>query len=371
MDGFCVDPQGNRRCTVRSMVEDWHTRLLAVPHELMHAALGISTQLEGVYSKAALKIMRAQGWKRGTGLGKHATGTLEAPKAQTGSSHGEGLGYNTASRQKKPELLALSWQEDGHERVVYGYRGHPDREGQATFRPVRITPLGRPTSSDAPPPVTIQNDQVLHKVLWWGNAIMGIAEATFPNPEAWTLEGLPDACTLAKATTRLLTMALTSRRACTPTCIQAWGDRINTPAHTYNPNNVVHAHTTLYIGLEDVPRQLKLTLKLGNQQECHSLPRPLPMLLVGSSLHAMGVLTIRDMFSYYKNILHRTLLTHHVKPVPILGRKCRLCKTCEETIIHLCFCRCVMPIWDRFLALTRHYHPGATPTQQAPDTIPS
>ena len=53
-----------------------------------------------------------------------------------------------------------------------------------------------------------------------------------------------------------------------------------------------------------------------------------------------------------------------IKPVLIIGRACRLCKTCNERIGHLPFCATLKPIWDRFFTLVRHQHGDAQPTHR-------
>ena len=62
--------------------------------------------------------------------------------------------------------------------------------------------------------------------------------------------------------------------------------------------------------------------------------------------------------------MRRALFTHNIKPVPIIGRACRLCKRCTERIGHLPFCAILKPIWDRFLTLVRHQHRDAQPTHR-------
>jgi len=97
----------------------------------------------------------------------------------------------------------------------------------------------------------------------------------------------------------------------------------------------------------------------------HAAPPPkLPWKMIGASLKTQGLLTSRDMHSYYKNIVHRALFTHNIKPVPIIGRACRLCKLCTERIGHLPFCPILKPIWDRFLTLARHQHRDVQPTHR-------
>ena len=179
-------------------------------------------------------MMREMGGARGTGLGKSGQGVLEPMKAASNSTSGEGLGYGHKKTRTIPQLKVLTWyDEEDQECNEYGYEGTPLRDGTRTFNPARITPLGRPTSSDAPNQLTIGDSGVLRDVVYWGRSVIGTGEATYPHPKSWTFIGIPEAKSLDKITTSDLTIALTKTKE--PSCMAAWETRINPPASTDTP----------------------------------------------------------------------------------------------------------------------------------------
>ena len=349
---------GNRVCRTDKLVEDWRRLIAAVPTHIKQQAVGVHPALEANYSRPARKMMRLMGWNQGTGLGKDGQGVLEPMKAASNSTSGEGLGYGQKKQRTRPQLKVLSWyDEEEQERNEYGYEGTPRRDGTRTFNPVRITPLGRPTSSDAPSQLTISDSDVLRDVVHWGRSVIGTDEATYPHPKSWTFIGIPEAKSLDKITTSDLTIALTKTKE--PSCMAAWESRINPPASTYRPDHIIQAV------VEQVAGKIRLVLHPSAAGPAQASPPPkLPWKTIGASLKTQGMLTSRDVHSYYKNIVHRALFTHNIKPVPIIGRACRLCKACTERIGHLPFCPILKPIWDRFLTLVRHRHADAQPTHR-------
>ena len=230
----CVDRMGNRVCRTDKLVEDWRRLIAAIPMHIKQQAVGVHAALEGIYSRPARKMMREMGWARGTGLGKSGQGVLEPMKAASNSTSGEGLGYGHKKTRTIPQLKVLTWyDEEDQECNEYGYEGTPLRDGTRTFNTARITPLGRPTSSDAPNQLTIGDSGVLRDVVYWGRSVIGTDEATYPHPKSWTFIGIPEAKSLDKITTSDLTIALTKTKE--PSCMAAWETRINPPASTHHP----------------------------------------------------------------------------------------------------------------------------------------
>ena len=203
----------------------------------------------------------------------------------------------------------------------------------------------------------MSDSDVLRDVARWGGSVIGTDEATYPHPKSWTFIGIPEAKPLDKITTSDLTIALTKTKE--PSCMEAWETRINPPASTYHPDHIVQAV------VEQIAGKIRLVLHASVTGPVYAAPPPkLPWKTIGASLKTLGLLTSRDVHSYFKNIVHRALFTHNIKPVPIIGRACRLCKTCTERIGHLPFCATLKPIWDRFLTLVRHQHRDAQPTHR-------
>ena len=134
---------------------------------------------------------------------------------------------------------------------------------------------------------------------------------------------------------------------------------MRTSANAHHPDHMIQAV------VEQSSGRIRLVLHTNATGIVHAAPPPkLPWKTIGVSLKTQGLLTHRDVHSYYKNIVHRALFTHNIKPVPIIGRACRLCKRCTERIGHLPFCAILKPIWDRFLTLVRHQHRDALPTHR-------
>ena len=69
-----------------------------------------------------------------------------------------------------------------------------------------------------------------------------------------------------------------------------------------------------------------------------------------------GLLTPKDYCSYFKNILHRALLTRNRKPSDDGDTKCRCCHAVDESLSHLPDCPSLLPLWNRLLSLVDEPH---------------
>ena len=69
-----------------------------------------------------------------------------------------------------------------------------------------------------------------------------------------------------------------------------------------------------------------------------------------------GLLTPKDYCSYFKNVLHRALLTRNRKPADDGDTKCRCCHAAVESLSHLPGCPSLLPCWNRLLSLVNEPH---------------
>ena len=60
-----------------------------------------------------------------------------------------------------------------------------------------------------------------------------------------------------------------------------------------------------------------------------------------------GLLTPKDYSSYFKNVLHRALLTRNRKPADDGSKACRCCLAADESLSHLPDCPSLLPDWLR------------------------
>ena len=69
-----------------------------------------------------------------------------------------------------------------------------------------------------------------------------------------------------------------------------------------------------------------------------------------------GLLTPKDYSSYFKNVLHRALLTRNRKPADDGSKACRCCLAADESLSHLPDCPSLLPDWLRLLKLIDEPH---------------
>ena len=173
------------------------------------------------------------------------------------------------------ELEWSMWRKQGPtgswRSVELGYGGEPEELGRANIPPPDALP-GR----------------------WWGNGIVGIAEATYPNPAGFVLEGTR--ITLDKLRIRDLTVALRERRARAPACEAKW---------------------------EEV------------------LGRELPWRDIWRSFGSSQVTTTVDNINAFK-VCHRAVYSR--RRLGAATTECRLCGREEESIRHLLNCEVIRNI---------------------------
>ena len=71
------------------------------------------------------------------------------------------------------------------------------------------------------------------------------------------------------------------------------------------------------------------------------------------------LLTPKDFMTHFKLILHNALLTRNKDKtrLAIGNTQCRLCGEAKESVTHLPRCRCLTPIFNKFMTLS----PNASP----------
>ena len=140
--------------------------------------------------------------------------------------------------------------------------------------------------------------------------------------------------------------------------MEAWESRINPPPAIHNPEHAVQAIVEARDGC------VRLQLNVGAEQAVHRAAVRLPWQHMGAAITCRGLLSFRDVASYYKNIVHRALVTHSWHPAAGVGRACRLCGQAAERIGHLAFCRETGTVWARWMGMVHEHHPGAPPTHR-------
>ena len=135
---------------------------------------------------------------------------------------------------------------------------------------------------------------------------MGPSVLTFPHPNGWIVAG-PD-CPLDKVTVKKLTLSLALPKQIAPACISTWERRLGS----------IDWHA---VGAE----------------------------------HREKLITPKDFMTHFKLILHNALLLRHKDSTRIATgtTSCRLCAAAQERCMHLPRCRCLTPLWSRFIALTK------------------
>ena len=293
------------------LTNQWRSFVASVPDKLRDQVRGVADsagEIAGVYSAVARKLMSSMGWAGG-GLGRHGEG-IAVPIEAVGNlgSDRKGLGAKRArtrirAKAKQTTLRAITHpDEDGDEVLQYGYVAN------GRIELVELSPRGRPIKTGEVRDVG--SNDLLREVAWWGDGILGIAEATYPHPQGWTVVGAYDSPTLDELTVRILTAVFRRQGEKPPSCIEAW------------------------------------TSRLGGA---------IPWQELGQSFQG-GLLTPKDYCSYFKNVLHRALLTRNRKPADDGDTKCRCCHAAVESLSHLPGCPSLLPCWNRLLSLVNEPH---------------
>ena len=169
---------------------------------------------------------------------------------------------------------------------------------------VELSPRGRPVTTGEVE--LIQESDVIRELVWWRGGIIGIAELTYPHPQGWTVVGAEDGATLDTLSVAMLTAIYRCRHEKVPTCFASWTKRL----------------PGLAIPWSEISRMFR-----------------------------GGLLTPKDYSSYFKNILHRALLTRSKCPTEDGATCCRCCMGPTEHLAHLADCPALLPLWERIATL--------------------
>jgi hypothetical protein len=285
--------------TIRTLLGQWDAIIRTIPDFVTLTARSIVTPKYQIYGIGAALLRRA-GWQEGTGVG--ATPGITEPIPDPSSTRGRaGLGFSTKPPKKlRSQLRKLRYKvirRDGQ--LIYGTY-QPDTH---TFSIYKLSADGYPH----PTHTTLTVDPHLpQQALWWGRGIVGPSIRTFPHPQGWIVAG-PD-CHLDNVTVKKLTLALTLPQQILPTCVTTWERRLG--------------------NIDWGTVGLKYREKL---------------------------ITPKDFMPHFKLILHNSLLLRHKDSARRAAgtTNCRLCGAAEERCTHLPRCRCLAPIWNRFIKLTK------------------
>ena len=290
--------------TTKSLLTQWNAILGSIPSYVLLTARTIVTPKYQVYGIGAA-ILRRCGWREGDGVGLNPGITEPIPdppstKGRAGLDHVSRPSKKTLATRRKSRFKVI--RRDGE--LVYGTY-QPDTHTFSVYM-YSLSTDGRPQ----PTYTTLTIDPHLpQQALWWGKGIVGPAVLTFPHPEGWVVAG-PD-CSLDNVTVKKLTLSLTLPDQVPPTCIKTWERR------------------------------------LGN----------IDWHMVGTK-YREKLITPKDFMPHFKLILHNAFYFRHkdAERVAAGTARCRLCGSAEERSMHLPRCRCLNPLWKRFISVAR-LHP--------------
>ncbi len=235
-------------------------------------------------------MMANMGWRPGEPVGLRGEGITEPIEPVLYSTKGEGLGFSP------PKKTKTKTKKDPYRAIVHGstvtYGKLQKDLGACSFAACTLSPKGRPIQRDETWAVMPEE---LHPVIWWGNGIMGVAEATFPHPKEWRLGDIDKP--LDKITVSDLSRAFARKVSAVPSCKKAW----------------------------------------------ETILGPVDWHAVANRL-AVGLITPKDFGSYYANIIHRAFLTNPHNP-SASSSLCRCCGGARETIEHLGECTGLRPVF--------------------------
>jgi hypothetical protein len=253
----------------------WNAYIAAIPTHLIWLAGGRTIDPMAKQKR----IMRKWGWKDGQGLGKNADGITEPVGLSGQQTDRKGLGsrpsQSKAKLKKSKEVQPIvAVIQDGD--IVYGkckglaLRVHVlDQKGipRATDQNIHFQPLD------------------VRAVTWWNGGVVGVSEATFPDPERWRLADIDKP--LDKVGVRDLTRAFARTIAKEPNCKRKWEEIMGD------------------VNWQAVGKRYK-----------------------------QGLLTPADFGTHYKCIVHRQFKLRRGEG----GDSCRVCGTQKETVQHFGSC---------------------------------
>jgi hypothetical protein len=209
---------------ISTLLKQWHQFADDAGRTAILTAAGDQPPQQGVFSDQARKMMAAMGWKEGEGIGKRGDG-MPYPPSATGSTSKEGLGFRPSrppaseTKRRKVEGLELPSGE-----LAYGYKG--ERNGQVVLQEVECTGRGKLVMTGNAIPIPIDPDLNLpmhtREALMWDGGPVGLADACFPHPSGWKLEGSKEGQTLEYTTIRKLTALYRNQIAKPPNCEAKW-----------------------------------------------------------------------------------------------------------------------------------------------------
>ena len=236
------------------------------------------------------------GWTPGAGLGINNQGIKEPLSNDTI------LGKKTkVNNTRKPLTSRFRGIVDDQDDVSI-VKVIKEEGGVAEVAPSTLSPLGRPVVRGTS---YITNSDTLRRLATWGRSIIGIAESTYPHPDAWAIAGLDKPTPMFKTTIKMLTTAFRQLNEDEPTCKASWSRRT---------------------GADDLPWEAIATY-LSN-----------------------GLLTPKDYGSWFKNILHGALAVRKIFQPS--APSCRMCRGAVEELAHFSACPKVGEVLDRFDSLT-------------------
>jgi len=282
-----IRASGGKLIAIHKLLTQWKHILDSIPEFIQKGARGTPIPYPQ-YSAQALSMLKkwVPGWKEGSGI----------PNS-TGAGIANPIPHDTRNRISRKQEVK---DRKSKYKAFLAYNTIPTYgtydPTTETFHVYDLTTQGRITPSSVKHCIRPHR---IREVLFWGRGVVGIADATFPHPEGWTVRG--SNCDLTSITVKLLTAAFRYNLHTVPSCVAAWEKRLGVNINWCS------------VGLR----------------------------------YRQRLLTPRDFMTHYKLILHRGLFTRSQSSVRI-DDTCRLCNAHKETIRHLANCPKLKPMWDKY-----------------------
>ena len=263
----------------------WDRMLKCIPTYIQRASSSSTSQLLGQgISSTAYSIMEKMGWAGGPLInGRGEKGILKPVETGDPRPDREGLGF---TKKKKVRRRIAAYEVGGGE-IQYA------KGSKGLLKSVELDPMGKPVVSGENLPWY----SAVKEILYWGGAVKGIAEYSYPHPRGWTFKEMCKEIPLDKIQVKDTTTALAAASQAEPTCKTAWTNR----------------HSSWHVNVDVDWSEF-------------------------GSIFQSRLLTNSDFQTYFKYIVHRRLYVRAFMPEEDGYNRCRCCHSAKETQLHLHRC---------------------------------
>ena len=171
--------------------------------------------------------------------------------------------------------------------------------GESIIKECSLDPLGKPLITDEN--VGYYSEKL--ETLWW-RGVKGTANLLYPHPKAWTFKEVDSSAPIDQLEIKDLTGAIGAKNKGVPSCITNWN-------------------------------KLRSSWRIAAMIDWAEYGRS----------YSSRLTTNNDIWTHFKNILHRRLVVRAHCPSDSGSTRCRCCGAARETQSHMVRCSVLWEVW--------------------------